>query len=48
MSDSSIGQQGLGSKMCGIEAFLVSESNYIGDVCFCPAPMLLFDSEHSR
>ena len=39
MSDSSVGQQGPGSATCGIDAFLVSESNYVlEDVCFHPAP----------
>lgn len=48
MSESSIGQQCPGSTMCGKDAFLVSESNYPSeDVCFCPAPMVLFKSEQS-
>lgn len=41
--DSSVDRQGPGSKMCGIDGFLVSESNYVlWDVCFCS--MALFNS----
>lgn len=43
-SDSRIGQQRPGSAMCGIDAFLLSVSNYTSeDVCFCP--MVLFNLE---